>query len=211
MMGRSHLAFNAASAVMMSSFVHIGGEAYSWSFLLALANGHMPITSMLLPSLAQKCIYYVLVLFGALLPDIDHPGSILGRRCGPISRVLHHWCGHRSITHSISGILLLLGFCIGMGSLAMALVGSQGIIFSASSRVILYLALYSLLFGYALHLLADSLTKEGIPLLWPHKKRYGLIPLVALRFRVGTWAEHVLLWSLIFCVGVGFGTGNFSF
>ena len=211
MMGRSHLAFNAASAVMMSSFVHVGGEAYSWSFLLALVNGHILITSMLLPSLAQKCMYYMLVLFGALLPDIDHPNSILGRRCGSISRTLHHWCGHRSITHSIFGVLILLGFCIGIGSLALALGGSQGIVFSASSQAMLRLGLYSLLFGYALHLLADSLTKEGIPLLWPSKKRYGLIPLASLRFRVGTWVEHLILWSLIFCVGVGFGMGSFSF
>ena len=211
MMGRSHLAFNAASAVMISSVVHIGGEAYSWSFLLALMNGHTLITSMLLPSLAQKCIYYVLVLFGALLPDIDHPNSILGRRCGPISRALHHWCGHRSITHSIFGILLLLGLCIGIGSLTIALGDSQGILFSASSQAMLRLALYSLLFGYTLHLLADSLTKEGIPLLWPSKKRYGLIPLASLSFRVGTWVEYLILWSLIFCVGVGFGTGSFSF
>lgn len=211
MMGRSHIAFNAASAVMMSSFVHIGGEAYSWSFLLALIHGHTLTTSMLLPSLTQKCMYYVLVLFSALLPDIDHPNSILGRRCRPISCALHHWCGHRSITHSIVGVLLLLGLCIGIGSLALALGGSQGIIFSASSQAMLHLALYSLLFGYTLHLLADSLTKEGIPLLWPSKKRYGLIPLTSLRFRVGTWVEHLILWSLIFCVGVGFGMGSFSF
>jgi inner membrane protein len=211
MMGRSHLAFNAASAVVMSSFVHIGGEAYSWSYLLALLDGHTLITSMLMPSLTQKCIYYLLVLFGALLPDIDHPNSILGRRCRLVSYALHRWCGHRSITHSILGLFLILALCVGLGSLVIALCGSQGIIFSASSRAMLYLALLSLLFGYALHLLADSLTKEGIPLLWPHKKRYGLIPLVAFRFRVGTWAEHALLWSLIFCVGVGFGAGSFSF
>ena len=211
MMGRSHLAFNAASAVVMSSFVHVGGEAYSWSFLLTLMDGHTVITSMLLPSLTQKCMYYLLVLLGALLPDIDHPGSILGRRCSFISRTLHNWFGHRSITHSILGILLLASLCTGIGSLLVALCNAQHIIFSASSIAILHLALFSLLFGYALHLFADSLTKEGIPLLWPHKKRYALIPFAALRFRVGTWAEHLILWSLIFCVGVGFGAGSFSF
>lgn len=211
MMGRSHLAFNAASAVVMSSFVHIGGIAYSWPYLLTLLDGHTLITSMLMPSLTQKCIYYILVLFGALLPDIDHPNSILGRRCVLVSNTLHRWCGHRSITHSILGLVLILALCAGLGSLIIAVCGSQGIVFVASSMTMLHLALFSLLFGYALHLLADSLTKEGIPLLWPYKKRYGLIPLVAFRFRVGTWTEHVLLWSFIFCVGVGFGAGSFSF
>lgn len=211
MMGRSHLAFNAASAVIASSFLHIGGEVYSWSYVLALLEGHIATTSLLIPGLVQKCIYYTCVLVGALLPDIDHPNSILGRRCGFVSHTLHRWYGHRSITHSVFGLLLLCTLGFGLSSLGIALCNSQGIHISVALESTFRLALFSLIFGCALHLLADSLTKEGIPLLWPHTERYGLIPLTALRFRVGTWVEYVFLWSLIFCVGVGFGAGSISF
>lgn len=41
------------------------------------------------------------ILFGSLLPDIDHPHSVLGRRVRFISVPIHKYFGHRSITHSI--------------------------------------------------------------------------------------------------------------
>jgi inner membrane protein len=211
MMGKSHLAFNAASAVVVSSMVHVGGETYSWSYLLALLSGHLAFTPVALPSLLQKGIFYLLVLLGALLPDIDHPGSLLGRRCWFISYPLHRCFGHRSITHSLLAVLLLAVTCIALGSTGIALYSSQGASVSPVLLNTLHLALFSLLFGYIMHLLADSLTKEGIPLLWPYEKRYGLLPFTSLRFRTGTWVEYLLLWSFIFCIGVGFGTGNFSF
>ena len=210
MMGKSHLAFNAASAVVVSSMLHIGGEAYSRSYLLTLLNGHLLFTPLLLPSLIQKSIYYLLVLFGALLPDIDHPKSILGRRCGFVSHALHRFCGHRSITHSVLGLVLVGVAAIGLGNLALALFRLQGFMISVAIIHTLVLALFSLLLGCILHLLADSLTKEGIPLLWPYQVRYGLIPFAALRFRTGTWVEFALLWSFIFFVAIGFGAGVFS-
>lgn len=41
------------------------------------------------------------VLIGSLLPDIDHPQSIIGQRVPFISTPIHKLWGHRSITHSI--------------------------------------------------------------------------------------------------------------
>lgn len=38
---------------------------------------------------------------GSLLPDIDHPQSVIGRRLPITSGFLHKSVGHRSLTHSI--------------------------------------------------------------------------------------------------------------
>ena len=36
---------------------------------------------------------------GSLMPDIDHPRSLLGRSFFPISKVINRRFGHRTITH----------------------------------------------------------------------------------------------------------------
>ena len=46
--------------------------------------------------------------FGSLLPDIDLPTSAVGRPLFPIARVINEQLGHRTLTHSIVGILLLV-------------------------------------------------------------------------------------------------------
>ena len=59
------------------------------------------------PVLAQGDWFHMIpaVLLGSLLPDLDHPGSILGRLFRIISLPLSKLCGHRGFTHS------LLAFC----------------------------------------------------------------------------------------------------
>lgn len=48
------------------------------------------------------------ILLGSLLPDIDHPHSILGRYVPFISKPLYRYCGHRSLTHSLCFIFSLV-------------------------------------------------------------------------------------------------------
>lgn len=48
----------------------------------------------------------VSLLIGSLLPDIDHPHSVLGRRLPFISKPLYRLCGHRSLTHSIFFLII---------------------------------------------------------------------------------------------------------
>lgn len=88
---------------------------------------------------------------GALLPDIDHPQSFLGRRVLPVAAVLGGLLGHRTVTHSLlgqAGVALAFLFLPWQLGLALAL-------------------------GYGSHLLADSCTRGGIPLLWPNRRLYG--------------------------------------
>lgn len=89
---------------------------------------------------------------GSLLPDIDHPGSWFGRRVRSVSIPLSMVFGHRGITHSLLAVLgCLFGLLIlGKGAIAPAV-----------------------LVGYLSHLACDSLTKSGVPLLWPWRRPFG--------------------------------------
>lgn len=80
----------------------------------------------------------------ALLPDIDHTDSLLGRKIKPISWLINKLFGHRTITHSLD---FAIGLCI-----VVLLSSSFG-----------YWA-WMFVLGYMTHLLLDSLTKTGIKL-----------------------------------------------
>ncbi|EEG83568.1 MULTISPECIES: metal-dependent hydrolase [Proteus] len=113
------------------------------------------------PALAHGDWFHMIpaVLLGSLLPDLDHPGSILGRLFRIISLPLSKLCGHRGFTHS------LLAFC-GLAILWETQVSPQ---WDISADIF-----HALLFGYLSHLIADMLTPAGVPFLWPLKIRFAL-------------------------------------
>lgn len=117
---------------------------------------------------------------GALLPDIDHPQSWAGRKLRPISVPLSMLVGHRGVTHSAIAVL---------AGLAVLMLVETGWLVAP------------VVVGYLSHLLADSLTPSGVPLLWPSRRRFtlnlcqtgsiteiGLVTVIAL---VGGWAAGV--------------------
>lgn len=53
--------------------------------------------------------------------------------------------------------------------------------------------------GYASHLAADACTKSGIPLFYPRRKRYHLLPR-ALRLTTGSLAEEAVFMALAMMV-----------
>ncbi|MCC7167122.1 MAG: metal-dependent hydrolase [Rhodospirillales bacterium] len=116
---------------------------------------------------------------GALLPDIDHPNSWVGKRLAVVSVPLAAVVGHRGVTHSLIAILALLAF-----------LAPAGLDHAAAPLAV----------GYLSHLLADALTLSGVPLLWPSKRIYG-IPLI----RTGSLAEIGLVGALTAAVGALFG------
>ena len=119
---------------------------------------------------------YPAAVAAAWLPDIDNPRSTLGNGLNRLknptlnllsrplswtlkttSFVLVRSIGHRTMTHSLAGILLfsllVLLFLGRFPNLAIALVA-----------------------GYASHVLADALNTRGVPLLWPMGKPFRLLP-----------------------------------
>lgn len=119
---------------------------------------------------------YPLAVAAAWLPDVDNPRSTLGnglsRLKSPVLNLLTRpvsWAlrvasftlvrtvGHRTLTHSLLGILLFaLPVWLILGrypALALALVA-----------------------GYASHVFADALNTRGVPLLWPMGGPVRLLP-----------------------------------
>lgn len=93
------------------------------------------------------------VSFGALLPDIDLPSSVIGRVFYPISTWINRRYGHRTITHSLFALLLF-------GSNALI-----GYTFGINIPAFIFL-------GYFSHLLIDMLTPMGVMLFFPNPMQF---------------------------------------
>ena len=151
----------------------------------------------------RKAVYYFMVGFGALLPDIDNARSTLGQKLGWVSREIQHIAGHRTLFHSLLGLLLGSLIALGLERLAIYLLSMRGL--SVPAQVIggTHLAFFAVLFGCVMHIAADALTQGGVPLLWPNHKRFGFPPNPHWRFRTGTWPEFVIVWTFMILVGIG--------
>jgi len=107
------------------------------------------------------------LMIGALLPDIDHAGSALGRRIPIIPTVISFVFGHRGLTHSLLFLVLL---------------GLTRPWFSPQ----FYLGL---MIGTISHLVGDMMTHRGIQLFYPFKMAISF----PVSFKTGGVVEQVLL------------------
>jgi inner membrane protein len=191
MLGKSHLLVGLSAGVVFDSYTHVSGHPLT---------GTATVTSSLLLS---KAIYYFSVGFGALLPDIDNANSTMGRRFGRISKEIQHIAGHRTIFHSLLGLLIGCLLAIGLEQLVSFLLAQRGFTLPTGLVSSSHLIFIGVLFGSIMHILADALTTGGVPLLWPSHRRYGFPPNPKLRFHTGTWPETVIVWLIIISVGIG--------
>jgi inner membrane protein len=128
-------------AMMAGSHVVLGGAAW-------LAGAPLlgePVMSPLALGLAVS---------GALLPDVDHPKSWVGRRLRPVSTVLGKLLGHRGFTHSLAAV--------------------AGCCWLLLSRGVPRAMIAPLVVGYLSHLAGDLLTPGGLRLAWPLKGTWAL-------------------------------------
>lgn len=97
---------------------------------------------------------------GSLTPDIDLPTSKIGHIIKPFSKLINKVFGHRTITHAPLWLIPLLIFWYLFPN-----------IISNPSYLFLQWLLFGYILGFASHLLSDSMTMGGIPLLYPIKKK----------------------------------------
>ncbi|MCB1761333.1 MAG: metal-dependent hydrolase [Gammaproteobacteria bacterium] len=105
----------------------------------AVALGHVPRLSESL-----------LAMVAAIVPDLDHRRSYIGRALPFISSPLAHHVGHRTLTHS-----LLLQMSVGW----------------VAFHLLPYGYFLALVTGWASHSLADMMTPAGVCWFWPSRVR----------------------------------------
>jgi len=180
--------FGLTAAVVLDGVVHISGPPLS-------SASPVPLELII-----NKVIFFSMVALGALLPDIDNAQSTIGHKFGWISKEIQHIAGHRTIFHSLLGLLLGSLLALGVEQLVILLLAQRGFIFPAQFVEKSHLVLVAVLVGCILHIAADGLTEGGVPLLWPYHKRFGFPPNPHWRFRTGDWPEYVIVYSCMLLV-----------
>lgn len=124
---------------------------------------------------------------GALIPDICHGGSKIGRTLPVVSKIINTLFGHRTFTHSLLFLLL------------------SALLFNA---VIPNDALAAgLMIGMVSHLLLDMATRNGIKLFFPMK----ITVRFPLTLKTGGLAEAAVFALLsLFAVYFGYSAFNFA-
>ncbi|PIS07350.1 hypothetical protein COT78_03890 [Candidatus Berkelbacteria bacterium CG10_big_fil_rev_8_21_14_0_10_43_13] len=147
-------------------------------------------------STSLAIILFFSTLLGASTPDLDTPagglwqkipaGSILSRIVRPV-----FIGGHRHLSHSLIG----MGIFIFLYSLLLKWLG----LFFPLLPITSYYILLSFVLGYASHLFADSLTEDGVPLLFPLDYHFGIPPnpFQKVRIKTGQWFENLVVYPLV--------------
>ncbi len=162
-----------------------------------LAIAYFPIPAM---SIATAIAGVIALFLGGLAPDLDEPSSELWQRMPAgsgsiLGRVVHPTFGsHRFITHSLLGMWL-----VGK-ALWWLLIKVQGVIL-----VDMNIVWWAFMIGFLSHLVADSLTKEGVPWVFPIQWKLGFPPIRSLRVTTGALAEKAFIFpGLLFLNGYVF-------
>lgn len=118
----------------------------------------------------QEIVMYSSAILGALMPDIDHPSSKIGKY-NPLSYMINKCFGHRTLTHSFIG-LFIFNVIICMLNFKSLLLGFN--------------------IGYISHLMLDMMTVSGVPIFYPYKKCYRLM-----KCKTGTDSETIVSCLLV--------------
>lgn len=150
---------------------------------LTATVAYFPLQEM---TLATAIVAFTANMLGGLAPDIDQTTSSVWEkfRFGRIlSNVISPLFGrHRFISHSVIGIVL---FSIG----TKFLLGIIGTVLLVDMNIV-WLAF---MIGFISHLLADMLTRDGIPLLFPLPFKFGIPPIRGLRVKTGGFVEKSII------------------
>jgi membrane-bound metal-dependent hydrolase YbcI (DUF457 family) len=151
--------------------------AFSALSFIALSQPLVPIT------LGTAGLAVFANLLGGIAPDIDEPTAPLWRNLpvgSVFGKVVHRLLGgHRFLSHSLLGLLI---FGVGWYMLLAFLHPSM-------PNIAIEPVWWAFMIGVLSHLLADSLTEEGVPWLLPLPYKFGFPPIKRLRIVTGGWFE----------------------
>jgi len=149
--------------------------------IFAVASAIFAKRAELTPVLASADWWHLVpaALLTCLLPDIDHPKSLLGQRLKWISQPIARAFGHRGFTHSLLAVAVSL-WLFQVNVPADWLLPAD--------------VLQGMTLGYLSHIVADMLTPAGVPLLWPIRMRFRF---PVLNSQKGNQLERVLCLALV--------------
>jgi len=138
---------------------------------------------------AQLGFIMVGLTVGSLLPDIDHPHSLISQQLPLVGSIISKLTRHRGLFHSILGVVMMFGLSAWLAIMMAGGLSSMGI--QSADSATRYIA-SGLMIGYILHIIADMVTVSGIRLFYPLQRNIR-IPL----FRTGGFRERGLVLTLI--------------
>lgn len=130
-------------------------------FFFALASTILVKKMVIFSTLENSDWWHVITgsVITCLLPDIDHPQSLLGQRLRWLSLPITRIFGHRGFTHSLLAIITLIILFV----------------FEPLLNAVIPLdVMHGMIIGYLSHIIADMLTPAGVPLFWPCNWRFRL-------------------------------------
>ena len=157
-------------------------DEFAFASLVTVAAFYPPVAL----NLFTLVVSLVGNIVGALIPDMDQAGNRLwdllpgGDALGKVFRRMFY--KHRTITHSLLGLFLIYQ---GLHWVLPKIVNSN--------IVDPQIVFYAVMIGYISHLLADGITKEGLPLFFPLPFEIGFPPLQVLRITTDSWVETYLV------------------
>ena len=137
-------------------------------------------------SLGTAVVAFGANMVGGLAPDLDQPSAklysdIRGGRI--LSKIIDPLLGsHRFLSHSILGIALF-------GFLSKFLLDA----ISGVLLVDMQIVWWAFMIGFVSHLVMDTLTKEGVPWLFPVPLHFGFPPFKFLRLKTGGFIEKSII------------------
>jgi membrane-bound metal-dependent hydrolase YbcI (DUF457 family) len=115
----------------------------------------------------------VAATLGAVIPDIDHPRSLIGRLFFFVSKPINDRVGHRGFTHSLLGWLaatfLFATFVFVARWIANETIHTTFMDTTLTELTNRWIGAFSI--GYFSHLFLDMFNPRGVQLFWPDKNR----------------------------------------
>ncbi|MBI2028503.1 MAG: metal-dependent hydrolase [Candidatus Levybacteria bacterium] len=146
-------------------------------------------------TLATAIVAFLANMVGGLAPDIDQPtGNLWNRVRGGrlVSRLVTPLLGgHRFISHSLLGILLF-GFVVSklLDTVSSVLLVDMNIVW------------WAFMIGFVSHLMLDTLSREGVPWLFPIPIRIGIPPFRFLRIKTGGIVEKSFAFPMLLIANI---------
>ncbi|MCH3965882.1 MAG: metal-dependent hydrolase [Clostridium sp.] len=155
----------------------------------------------------------IIVVFSSVLPDIDHPKSIINKYILPFKNkmtkvVLYGCIGiillwydylylHEPLIRALGIVFIIIAISSHRSGLTHSLMGMAMFSFIAGYLGNMYdikYLVYYFMIGYGMHLICDMFTNRGVPLFYPFRKKKVKFPLTyRTNSKIGSAIEQLLM------------------